>query len=62
MERCGWLRRIGDAPHARARQVFRITPKGRSLLRLLRGEVAELYREVVGEEPSTRRAARARRA
>lgn len=61
MERCGWLRRIGDAPHARARQVFRITPQGRSLLRQLRGEVAELYREVVGEAAPTGRAPRARR-
>lgn len=47
MERNGWLRRTGDAPHARARQAFRITPEGRQLLAHLRREVAGLYEEVV---------------
>jgi DNA-binding PadR family transcriptional regulator len=47
MERNGWLERRGDAPHARARQTFRITPEGRRLLEALRREVTELYREVV---------------
>lgn len=49
MERNGWLRRAGSAPHARARQTFRITPEGRRLLKHLRREVTELYEEVVLE-------------
>jgi DNA-binding PadR family transcriptional regulator len=52
MEANGWLKRTGDAPHARARQTFRITPEGRRLLEGLRQEVTELYEEVVvGREP-----------
>ena len=47
MERNGWLRRNGTAPHARARQTFRTTAAGKRLLRELRREVAELYDEVV---------------
>ena len=52
MERNGWLQRSPGAAHARARQTFRITPAGRKLLRTLRREVEELYREVVqGDQP-----------
>jgi PadR family transcriptional regulator PadR len=52
MEGRGWLRRDGDATHARARQAFHITRAGRRVLEDLRGEVAELYEEVVcGREP-----------
>jgi len=47
MEANGWLERTGDAPHARARQTFRITREGRRLLEALRREVTELYEEVV---------------
>lgn len=47
MERNGWLQRVGDAPHLRARQAFRITAEGRRLLGLLRRELSELYEEVV---------------
>ena len=47
LERNGWLRRTGSAPHARARQTFRITPAGKRLLAELRREVSELYAEVV---------------
>lgn len=57
MERNGWLRRTGSAPHARARQAFRITPAGKRLLKELRREVTELYEEVVldaGDEHSSR--------
>jgi PadR family transcriptional regulator, regulatory protein PadR len=55
MERNGWLKRARSASHARARQVFRITPEGRRLLELLRREVKELYTEVVlGREPTQR--------
>jgi DNA-binding PadR family transcriptional regulator len=49
MERNGWLRRASEAPHARARQAFRITPAGKRLLNELRHEVTELYQEVVLE-------------
>jgi DNA-binding PadR family transcriptional regulator len=52
MEENGWIERTGKAPHARARQAFRITGAGRRLLEGLRGEVTELYREVVlGKDP-----------
>ena len=55
MEANGWLRRIGQGAHARARQTFRITPAGRRLLETLRTDVAELYREIVlGREPKHR--------
>lgn len=47
MEANGWLERTGDAPHARARQTFRITPEGKRLLEGLRREVTELYEEIV---------------
>lgn len=47
MEKHGWLRRAGDAPHARARQSFRITAEGRRLLEVLRTEVTALYHEIV---------------
>ncbi|MFN7698853.1 MAG: PadR family transcriptional regulator [Deltaproteobacteria bacterium] len=50
MEHNGWLRRTGSAAHARARQTFRITSAGKRLLKDLRREVAELYREVVLEQ------------
>jgi DNA-binding PadR family transcriptional regulator len=52
MEANDWLERTGNAPHARARQTFRITRAGRRLLDALRREVTELYEEVVlGREP-----------
>jgi DNA-binding PadR family transcriptional regulator len=47
MRKNGWLKPSGRAGHARARQTFRITPEGRRLLKSLRREVTELYREVV---------------
>jgi PadR family transcriptional regulator, regulatory protein PadR len=47
MERNGWLTRAEQAPHARARQSFRITADGRLLLKSLRREMSELYKEVV---------------
>jgi PadR family transcriptional regulator PadR len=47
MERNGWLERSGEAPHARARQTFRITSEGRRLLAALRRDVSELYVEIV---------------
>jgi len=50
----GWLQRK-PGPHARARALYRITPAGRGLLRALRREITELYREVVvGGEPDRR--------
>lgn len=60
MERNGWLRRTGSAPHARARHTFRITPAGRRLLKDLRREVKELYEEVVLDAGAERGAMRTR--
>jgi DNA-binding PadR family transcriptional regulator len=58
MEANDWLARIGNAPHSRARQTFRITRAGRRLLDALRQEVTELYEEVVlGREPEHPKAA-----
>jgi DNA-binding PadR family transcriptional regulator len=62
MEANGWLRRRKGARHPRARQLYRITPEGRALLRALRREVAELYHEVVlGDEPDHRSEKRRRK-
>ncbi len=47
MEKNGWLTMRKSGNHPRARQLYRITPEGRVLLRTLRREVRELYREVV---------------
>ena len=47
MARNGWLQRRKISQHPRGRQLYRITPAGRVLLRSLRREVSELYREVV---------------
>jgi PadR family transcriptional regulator, regulatory protein PadR len=62
MERNGWIARRGRAPHARARQAFRITEEGRRLLARLRREVTELYREVVLEKEPVHARAEERRA
>jgi PadR family transcriptional regulator, regulatory protein PadR len=52
MEKSGWLSRRKAGRHPRARQLYRITPAGRVLLRALRREVTELHREIVlGEAP-----------
>lgn len=52
MARNGWLQRRKVSQHPRGRQLYRITPAGRVLLRSLRREVSELYREVVlDDEP-----------
>ena len=52
MARNGWLQRRTISRHPRGRQLYRITPAGRALLRSLRREVSELYREVVlGDQP-----------
>ncbi|MBP1686908.1 MAG: transcriptional regulator PadR family [Deltaproteobacteria bacterium] len=52
MKSRGWLERRGNATHARARKVFRITTDGRRVLEHLRRDVTELYDEVVcGREP-----------
>lgn len=51
MESNGWLRSQSEGG-AKERKNYRITPTGRKLLKRLRGEVEELYRELVlGEEP-----------
>lgn len=47
----GWLRSQAEGG-AKERKNYRITPAGRKLLKQLRSEVEELYRELVlGEEP-----------
>ena len=56
MARNGWLHRRKTSPHPRGRQLYRITPAGRMLLRSLRHEVSELYREVVLDDESPHRA------
>jgi DNA-binding PadR family transcriptional regulator len=61
MEKNGWLARAGEAPHARARQTYRITSAGRRLLGGLKRDVAELYRELVLGEGPKRSRSRARR-
>lgn len=49
MERLGWLkRRVADGGR-RARKDYRLTAEGRKVLALLRGQITELYEEVVGE-------------
>ena len=58
MEQNGWLARRKSGRHPRARQLYRITPAGRALLRALRREVTELYREVVLGEDSDADASR----
>ncbi|HEX9642174.1 MAG TPA: PadR family transcriptional regulator [Candidatus Krumholzibacteria bacterium] len=51
MEKNGWLRSRSEGG-AKERRDYRITPAGRKLLKQLRAEVEELYRELVlGEEP-----------
>ena len=58
----GWLQRRKTSPHPRGRQLYRITPAGRVLLRALRREVSELHREVVlGDEPDHHAPERPRR-
>lgn len=59
MERNGWLARRGHAPHARARQAFRITPAGRRLLKTLRRELTALYEELVLDAKPGRKGGRA---
>jgi DNA-binding PadR family transcriptional regulator len=55
MERNGWLRRDAGG-QGKERKTYRITPAGRRVMRGLRDEVEELYREIVlGDEPGGRR-------
>jgi DNA-binding PadR family transcriptional regulator len=62
MARNGWLERRKTSRHPRGRQLYRITAAGRVLLRSLRREVSELYREVVlGDEPRHHAPPRSRR-
>jgi len=50
MERLGWLKSRADARKGkRARRDYRLTRQGAKVLEVLRGQVAELYREVVVE-------------
>lgn len=56
MERLGWLKGRAD-PRAgkRARRDYRLTPSGARVLSLLRGQIRELYDEVVLEAREGRR-------
>ena len=47
MERRGWLKSRREGVGARARRSYRLTPRGRQVLKLVREQVAELYEEVV---------------
>lgn len=52
LEAHGWLRSSTSGSGPKARREYRITDEGRTLLAQLRGEIRELYRELVlGEEP-----------
>src|SRR3990167_7435557 len=52
LEERGWLRsRVAPGGGLRAPRAYRLTPAGRKVLALLRGQITELYREVVlGED------------
>lgn len=47
MEANGWLRRSNPERGPKARRTYRITPEGKRVLRTVRDEIEELYREVV---------------
>jgi PadR family transcriptional regulator len=48
MERLGWLKSKTDPQRGkRARKDYRLTPAGRKVLDVVRGQVQELYREIV---------------
>jgi PadR family transcriptional regulator, regulatory protein PadR len=47
MEANGWLRRSGPSNGVKARRSYRATAAGRRVLRLVRDEIEELYREIV---------------
>jgi DNA-binding PadR family transcriptional regulator len=50
MESNGWLIRTAPARRgSKARKSYRLSPKGRKVLRFLRAQVKELHREVVLE-------------
>ncbi len=50
LERLGWLKgRREPGGGARARKDYRLTPRGRAVLALIREGLVELYREVVEE-------------
>jgi PadR family transcriptional regulator, regulatory protein PadR len=52
----GWLDCKSDSQGGkRARKDYRLTAKGRSVLKLIRGQVRELYEEVVVESKETKR-------
>jgi DNA-binding PadR family transcriptional regulator len=56
MERLGWLKGKESPRSARrARRDYRLTPKGRQVLELMRGQIRELYEEIVeGARKGTR--------
>ena len=48
MERLGWLKSKTSPRRGRARKDYRLTAPGRKVLEKLRGQITELYDEVVG--------------
>jgi PadR family transcriptional regulator PadR len=57
MERHGWLKRGPSKQAARnARKEYRLTAKGAKVLRLIRKQVDELHREVVGDSTGVKAA------
>jgi len=49
MVRLGWLKCKVEPRGGRARRDYRLTPQGRRALHLVREQIRELYREVVGD-------------
>jgi DNA-binding PadR family transcriptional regulator len=47
--RRGWLNVTAQGDGKRARKDYRLTPKGKRILKLIRGQIQELYDEVVAE-------------
>jgi DNA-binding PadR family transcriptional regulator len=61
MEANGLLSQRKGGKHPPARQLYRITPQGRALLRALKREMTELYREVVLDEGTNKSSRRRER-
>jgi len=60
MERLGWLKSSSDPDGGkRARRDYRLTREGKRILAVLREQVNELHREVVGPARTWKRRARA---
>ncbi|HEU6449405.1 MAG TPA: PadR family transcriptional regulator [Verrucomicrobiae bacterium] len=50
MEKLGWLKcKTGAKAGGRTRKNYRLTPSGKKVLELVRGQIVELYEEIVKE-------------